>query len=314
MITQRQRGIALVAVLWALVLLAVIAASVTRDSRTQARIARNAIDAAAAEALADAGLHRAIEALGRRGGDRMRVDGTIYSWRFGGGEVRIAVEDEGGKIDLNHADEALIAALLAAAGAGPGRATELAAAIADFRDADDLVRPGGAEDEDYRRAGRAAGPKDAPFAAVEELLDVLGMTPELYGRIAPAVTVHSRRRLPMRELAPPLVGAALAGLEVGRGAAGRPASRAAENGGDGPAGEDEAAAVPFDPTLRVLAEGPSARRSRALVYTVHAEARMEGGAVFARRAVVRLLARGESPYRVLVWGQGPRGLFPAEAN
>ena len=43
-----QRGIALVAVLWALVLLAVIAATVLSESRTQSRLARNFLDAAKA--------------------------------------------------------------------------------------------------------------------------------------------------------------------------------------------------------------------------------------------------------------------------
>ncbi len=50
-------------------------------------------------------------------------------------------------------------------------------------------------------------------------------------------------------------------------------------------------------------------RSRKLVYTIHAEARAPGGAVFAREAVVRL--GGARGYRIEAWKQGRRTLFGA---
>jgi general secretion pathway protein K len=68
-------------------------------------------------------------------------------------------------------------------------AAALAAAIVDWRDEDDLSLLNGAEDRDYRDAGRTLGAKDAPFVAVEELMQVLGMTPEIYARLAPEVSV-----------------------------------------------------------------------------------------------------------------------------
>jgi len=53
------RGIALVSVLWIAGLLAIMAASFVSASRTEARLARNLLENAKAEALADAGVHRA---------------------------------------------------------------------------------------------------------------------------------------------------------------------------------------------------------------------------------------------------------------
>ena len=50
------RGLALVTVLWVLVLLALIAASFTLTTRTEVNLARNLVDNAKAEALADAGV------------------------------------------------------------------------------------------------------------------------------------------------------------------------------------------------------------------------------------------------------------------
>jgi hypothetical protein len=58
-----QGGLALVVVLWVLVLLALMAASFTRTTRTEVNITRNLIDNAEAEALADAGVYRAVLAL-----------------------------------------------------------------------------------------------------------------------------------------------------------------------------------------------------------------------------------------------------------
>ncbi len=58
-----QRGLALVTVLWVLMLLALIAASFTRTTRTEINLTRNLIEAAEAEALADAGVYQAIYAL-----------------------------------------------------------------------------------------------------------------------------------------------------------------------------------------------------------------------------------------------------------
>jgi general secretion pathway protein K len=91
------------------------------------------------------------------------------SEQFANSRVHLSIQDEATKIDLNRAPEARLAALFGSVGVEPGEAQSLAAAIADFRDADDFVRPGGAEEAEYRAAGLAWGPKNAPFQAVEEL-------------------------------------------------------------------------------------------------------------------------------------------------
>jgi hypothetical protein len=62
------RGLALVTVLWVLVLLSLMAASFTATTRTEVNLTRNLVENAQAEALAEAGLARALLALlaGRR--------------------------------------------------------------------------------------------------------------------------------------------------------------------------------------------------------------------------------------------------------
>ena len=108
-----ERGIALISVLWVLTLLAVITASFATTSRTEVNLARNLIENGQAEALAEAGIQRAIVGLltpAEQGG--LRSDGSLYHWRFGDGLVRFTVVDEGGKVDLNGAQEDLLSALL----------------------------------------------------------------------------------------------------------------------------------------------------------------------------------------------------------
>ncbi|MGF1641926.1 MAG: general secretion pathway protein GspK [Rhodospirillales bacterium] len=312
---HRQPGIALIAVLWVLLLLAFLAASFGAGTRTGANLARNLVENAKAAALADAGIQRAIAALARPtevGG--VRVDGTAYAWTFGGGEVRFAVRDEGGKIDLNAASVGLLGGLLRAAGLGEADSAALADAIADFRDPDDERRLRGAEDADYRSAGLSSEAKDAPFELVEELLQVRGMTTELYRRLQPAVTVHTGASRPDRSIAPPLVLAALS------------AARSDDPEGDDiddmdgelddpqrrdPGATDSGAPRPPG-ALTPLAEDGSDDRSGLGVYAVHAEGRSAGGAVFAREAVVRLREGEDPPYLVHAWTQGRRELFPPE--
>jgi general secretion pathway protein K len=215
---QGEGGIALVAVLWTLMLLSVITASLMYETQTTARAARNLVENAKARAAADAGVQRSILDLlnqlmmtGYK--TAFPSDGTEYMWRFADSAVRITVHDEASKVDLNRAPEDVIAAYFGSKGISVDRAKSLAAAIADFRDSDDFPRLGGAEQADYQAAGLAWGPKNAPFEGVEELSEVLGMTPEIYDLVSPNLTIYSNpkwsstaaddqnKTLPPREIA-----------------------------------------------------------------------------------------------------------------
>lgn len=311
---SRQRGLALVSVLWVLALLSLLAAGFTRTTRTEINLVRNQAENAQAEALADAGVHRAILGLMTQDPEAAwRADGTVYAWRFGGGEIRAAAHDEGGKIDLNQATDDLLRGLLTAVGVEADAATALVDAIADFRDPDSLRRLNGAEDSDYRQEALPHDAKDAPFEDVEELRQVLGMTPDLYAAIVPALTVHARQRRPHEPTAPELVRAAMAG---------RTASEAEESEADeqpSPAEAEAEARAPvdeaavLDETPRSLGAETAVPRSRARVFTIHAEGRTETGAVFARDALVRV-AGGGRPSVVLGWTRGGRALYPLEAE
>ncbi len=294
---------ALVVVLWALVFLSIIAASFVSSSRMESRVARNAVEIAQARALADAGVYRAILWLLEPGEETApRTDGTVYAWRFEDGDIRISLQDETGKVDLNWAADDLLLGLFVSLEVEPSQAAALVDAIGDFRDEDHLRRLNGAEDSDYRAAGLDREAKDRPFEAVAELQQVLGVTPELYRRVAPLLTVYSKKRTVNPRIAPP----GLLPVIPGMGEAERDALLAAR-----PEGEETLGTATAEETE---ARRPFATLSNQ-VYMVTAEARLESGARFVREAIVRFTGDPERPYLFHAWRQGERPLAPrAEEN
>lgn len=192
-----ERGFSLLLALWALALLAFLAIVVSQSSGRHAQHIRFEMDFAKADAAASAGVSLAVVDLmaGREDSGwrrRFPLGGAAVTCRLDDATtLAIAIEDDAGKVDLNAASERLLTALLAGSGLDVARARRLAAAIADFRDADDTKRPEGAEAADYRDAGLAHRPKNAPFEVVEEVLQVLGMAREDADAIGPYTTLHS---------------------------------------------------------------------------------------------------------------------------
>jgi len=192
---SRQRGVALVLVVWVAVILSVIAASFIMERRTEAMIVLNSVSLARAQNAADAGVARAVAEAYRNdpnATDAWKRDGMPHDFAFEGMAVRVEMRDESAKIDVNTASDALLRGLLLSIGLQDDEASRILDAILDWRDADSLKRPNGAEEPEYRAAGLSYRPGNAPFQALEELQLVLGMRPEVYRRIAPLVTVYSR--------------------------------------------------------------------------------------------------------------------------
>jgi general secretion pathway protein K len=233
-VPRRVRGIALILVLWVLTLLTVMAVGMTAAQRTETALADNRIAEARFRATADAAIAYAIFSflsppqetgrLGASGGLGLGMDqaaqtawvpdGAPQPWEFDGESLSIAVYNEQSRINLNRAPATLLAALMVALGVGEPDATALADAVLDFRDEDDLKLLHGAEDKDYEDSGLAARAKDAPFVAVEELQQVLGMTPELYRLLAPELTVDTDSDEVDEAFASPAVLAAIQGISL----------------------------------------------------------------------------------------------------
>ena len=188
----RAKGFALIAVLWLLALLSLIAASLAQQMKLDATVAQNILHRANTRIAAQAGVQRAILDLWTPpDAQKFRTDGTVYTWRFANSKVYVSIKDESTKLDLNQAPVEPLVALFQSLGLQPDEAESVAEAIADFRDPDDLMHPRGAEQHQYQVAGLAWGPKNAPFDEVQELHQVFGVTQEIYEQIAPSLTTHN---------------------------------------------------------------------------------------------------------------------------
>ena len=206
-----QGGAALLLVLWLIALLAALIGGFAMSARIEHLqgqvLSRGVVAEEAARAGIEYALVRITDEDPRR---RWQPDGRSYLWRFGAARVQVRIIDEQGKVDLNTSQPVLLAGLLRALGLEPPEAERLAGAIVDWRDPDTLTQPaGGGEDGDYEAAGLPYGAKDAPFDTQAELLQVLGMTPQLYARAAPHLTVFSGRDTPDPAFASAVVLAAM---------------------------------------------------------------------------------------------------------
>ena len=181
---------ALVLALWLLALLTILAAGYGYAMRTETKLTIHGVELAEARTIAEAGVWLALADLLKPEPEKQwQTDGAFYQLDFGEGRIRLRIQDEAGRIDLNTAGDALLRGLLEKA-AAPGDNVDLMFnAILDWRDPDKQRRNPGAEDADYAHAGYGAG--DAPFNSIEELRMVAGITSEAFTNMYPALTLHS---------------------------------------------------------------------------------------------------------------------------
>ncbi len=184
---RRANGYALVGVLWICAAATALGFTASVASRHAVAASRNRIALTRAEWSADACLARARSvlsaALAREGGARvqdrspvwMRVDDVLGRARFlAAADCAITARAVGSRLDVNAAGEAELSQVFRLAGLAPARADSVAAAIADWKDADDAARPLGAEREAYEARGRPP-PLNRDFTHVAELALVRGI-------------------------------------------------------------------------------------------------------------------------------------------
>jgi general secretion pathway protein K len=289
--SEKSRGVVLVIVIWFMTALTTLASGFSMESGMAVRQTRNTLQSAEARALADGAVFVALRSLlDDNAVEPWPVDGTVRQVPVGDSLVSVVVLDEAGKVDLNYAPEEMLLNLLTGIGVGDDEAASLADAIADWRDTDDLKRLRGAEAADYRRAGLSAVPSNAPFAAVSELRLVLGMTPEIYRRLAPLVTVYSRSPRVNPVSAPAAVVRALPGIPPETAEA----FLAARGSADGQLNE----------AVATLARaGQFIGRATPQAVTIRATATLPSGSSFVREATVEFPRGREATYRIAVWRQ-----------
>ncbi len=291
---QSQKGFALMLVLWMAVLLSIVAAGFAGTVRSEAKIARNTLSMAQAQAAADAAVHRALFDLYKftNQDEIWKSDGAWHDWTYGEAQVRVRMLNESGKIDINTANDQLLRGLFRSVGVDDEQQqARLVEAMRDWQDGDSLKRLNGAEETEYSAAGLTYKPANAPFQTVEELQLVLGMTPNLFKKILPVITVYSRQpglntQIATREalLAIPNVTPEQIDTYISQ----RESARAAKQ------------PLPPFPAGGFVAGG-----GNALAVSIVAEAKVEDGAQFVRDAVVFTSPGNvKRPYAFLAWREG----------
>lgn len=187
--TPRQSGFALLIVLWTVGFLALLGTRLVAAGRSDTQLAENLKQEAELRAAADGAVAHAMFAMEAAHDPGFRAGAPQREVRIGATPVLLRIENEGDRINLNTASLALLRALIIEIGVSPAQADRLAAAILDWRTSGAKARPGGAKAPEYRAAGLAFGPPGTPFQRVDELAGVLGITPALFDRLAPHLTV-----------------------------------------------------------------------------------------------------------------------------
>ncbi len=103
-------------------------------------------------------------------------------------QVDVEAHDLGERLNINQLSETELTTFFSFLLGDATKATQLAQSIMDWRDADSIPRPSGAERDAYIKAEMLALPTNAPFRTIEELQDVMGMTPDIYQKISPYLT------------------------------------------------------------------------------------------------------------------------------
>jgi general secretion pathway protein K len=207
-----RRGVALLAALWLVVAIAAVALQFSLEARE-----RRTIGILASERGAQRGL-----ALGALALVRSQID---YSFRslpttVGAGRagainnlrsidplldvaqrynqpllvdsipVDVSAVDLGSRLNINQANETDLQAFFSFLLKDYSLSTHLAQAIMDWRDPDTLPRPSGGEIAAYLKAEALAVPTNGSFRDVDDLRNVLGMTPEIFAEVSPYLTVR----------------------------------------------------------------------------------------------------------------------------
>jgi type II secretory pathway component PulK len=223
-----KRGSILIVALWVLLSLSVFAVILGSGVRQKVTVVQRVDERTRLRLIAEAGILRGVSAIKKTepaGYDAFKdpwaADINAYKEvSFGGGtynvcyneienlcvhdanlasgvEVRWGAVDEERKININTVDMPVLVRLFSALpDINETQAQDIAAAIIDWRDSDTvLAAPGGAEDAYYTGLQYPYQAKNASFESLDELFLVKGITPGVFRKMKPLITVYGTGRV-----------------------------------------------------------------------------------------------------------------------
>jgi DNA uptake protein ComE-like DNA-binding protein len=175
-----KKGLVLVTVLWLMVILMAIVATVGRNSRLDTKVSLSTTEELRCKWACRAGTEKAIGVLYE---DLRESDCLTDLWSdneedfndimLTAGRFTVRAVDEASKLNINTVTRGQLLAL-------PNMVEDVADAIIDWRDNDDTPRPGGAEAGYYENLQFRYVARNGPFRTIRELLMVKGVSEELF--------------------------------------------------------------------------------------------------------------------------------------
>ena len=226
-----KKGSILILTLWTLSFLTIFAVTLSSRVSAQLRLASHLQDRLKAYYLANAGIEAAIVELAAD--KTLDYDSLNETWAnneeffkeapLGGGYITLSyvmageveveegeedesgeveqvtlygVMDESSRININKVSADILEILLKRVGGlDSDDARKIANAIVDWRDKDIIVSPDGAESGHYEGLKAPYECKNGEFQAMEELLLVKGMTPEIFSKLQKVITIYGEGKV-----------------------------------------------------------------------------------------------------------------------
>ena len=179
-VNNNRKGLVIIAVLWTVVVLIAIVAVLGRQTRLDMKVCMARMDAVRCKWACRAGVEKAIAVLNT---DETENDTLLDTWAENAEDfndvmlercvLNIRVVDESSKLDINAATKEQLMGL-------PYMFEEIADAIIDWRDADDIPSGLGVESGYYEGLDFPYRARNGPFRTIRELLMVKDVTEDLF--------------------------------------------------------------------------------------------------------------------------------------
>ncbi len=187
--SRRDAGYALVAAVAFLGLFSVLWLEIISGHSSALQAASALTTRAQLTAAADAGLAIAVQGLSTQ--DRARrwpTDGRVTKVNFNDIALAIRIEDERGKIPINFLEDRTARLMFELAGAQSTTLDIITDSYLDWIDEDDEPRLNGAESDYYLQ--KSLLPRNGRLQSLDELMLIRGMTPTIFSRIKPYLTLY----------------------------------------------------------------------------------------------------------------------------
>jgi type II secretory pathway component PulK len=179
-IHHKNKGLVIIAVLWMVVVLMVMSAILSRKSRLDMKVCLARMEAVRCKWACRAGIEKAIAVLNE---DETENDSLLDLWSDNPEDFNdvmldqcwftVRVIDESSKLNINTATKEQLLGL-------PDMVEEIADAIIDWRDSDDMPSGAGVESGYYEGLTYGYMARNGPFKTLRELLLVKDVTDELF--------------------------------------------------------------------------------------------------------------------------------------